>query len=183
VVTEVRVVRIALSQPAATSELLATALGVAPGTLAISRVCERCGDPAHGRPVLAGGGPAFNVSHTDGLALVAVASEGVRVGIDVERVQPRRRLERLARRVLDDDAYAAWRDAPDQLRAFLGAWTAKEAYLKALGIGIATRLADVPSVVDGWTITAIDAGGDYVGALAVDRTDVVPVMQSAGTAS
>ena len=75
-----------------------------------------------------------------------------RVGVDVEEVRPRRRLDALAARVLNDEEHAAWLrldDADEQLRSFLRVWTAKEAYLKALGIGIATRLRDVPARVDG----------------------------------
>ena len=58
-----------------------------------------------------------------------------------------------------------------RLRAFLRAWTEKEAYLKALGIGIATRLRDVPARVDGWSTRALRVGDDRIGALAVDRTE------------
>jgi 4'-phosphopantetheinyl transferase len=181
VLTDVRIARIELREPAGTGELLARALGVTPDTLEISRVCARCGHPTHGKPVIAGG-PAFSVSHTDGLGVVALAPPGTQVGVDVERVRPRARLEQLAARVLGVDALARWRGLPerDRLEAFLLAWSAKEAYLKALGIGVTTRLADVPDAVEGWTIGAIDMGDGYVGAFAVDRPGVIPSDGTAG---
>ena len=76
-------------------------------------------------------------------------------------MRPRGRIDALAARVLNDDEHAAWLaldDADARLRSFLRTWTAKEAYLKALGIGIATRLRDVPARVDGWRTAALDVG-------------------------
>ncbi len=179
---EVRIVRVELDGPAHTAELVAMTLGVRADELSITRVCERCGDPAHGRPRMTGGaGPSFNVSHTDGLALVALGPAGVRVGVDVERVRERPHLDQLARRVLADGVYAEWRGLPEvgRVRAFLQAWTAKEAYLKATGLGIVTRLAEVPDAVDGWTIAPVDAGAGYVGAIAIDRPGVIPSVETA----
>ena len=56
------------------------------------------------------------------------------------------RLEALAARVLCEDEHAAWLESapPEQLHAFLELWTAKEAYLKAIGTGITRPLRDVP---------------------------------------
>jgi 4'-phosphopantetheinyl transferase len=181
--TAVRVVHIPLRGPASTADLLAAALGRAPGELEISRRCRHCGHPSHGRPVLAGG-PSFSVSHSGGLALVALAPADVLVGVDVEQVRRRANLDKLAARVLSPEELAQWRATPpaERLVAFLRQWTAKEAYLKALGLGIATRLADVDVRPDGWTTMSLSVGEDaraHVAALAVDRRDV---MLSDGTA-
>ena len=162
---------------AATRIVLGDALGTDPARVAISRRCAHCGDPAHGRPTVAGPGEiSFSLSHSAGYAVIALTDGGANVGVDVEEVRARSRLDALAARVLNDEEHAAWRaidDADRQLRAFLRAWTAKEAYLKALGIGIATRLRDVPSEVEGWDIRELDAGTNRVAALAVDRTEIV----------
>ena len=163
---------------ATTRLLLAETLGVEPHRVVISRVCARCGHPTHGRPTVAGTGAAavsFSVSHSGTFGVVALAAGDRRIGVDVEAVRPRSRLDALADRVLGAEEHAAWRalDDPDvRLRAFLRAWTAKEAYLKALGIGITTLLRDVPMRVDGWTTRALDLGPACVSVLAVDTTGI-----------
>src|SRR5690242_14234349 len=56
----------------------------------------------NGKPRLARepGRLAFNLSHSGGLALIAIAWGGTEVGVDVERLRPRRALTRLAERRL-----------------------------------------------------------------------------------
>lgn len=159
--------------------VLGDALGIEPAGVDISRRCAHCGHDTHGRPTVVGD-PAspisFSLSHSGDFAVIALAGAGVRVGVDVEEVRPRRRLDALAARVLSGPDHAVWReidDADERLRAFLSAWTEKEAYLKAIGIGIATRLRDVPTSVAGWSMCALDVGAGRRAALAVDRTPVV----------
>jgi phosphopantetheine--protein transferase-like protein len=175
---------------AATRVVLGNALATAPDRVAISRVCAHCGNPTHGRPTVAGNDRiSFSLSHSGAFAVVAVAEGDTRVGVDVEAVRPRPRLAALAARVLNDEEHAAWLAAPEaeRLHVFLRAWTAKEAYLKALGIGIATPLRDVPARVDGWRTCELDVGDQRVGALAVDRAEfdveykaLFPVATSSG---
>ncbi|HUI47506.1 MAG TPA: hypothetical protein VL119_02340, partial [Acidimicrobiia bacterium] len=114
---------------ASTRLLLADALGVAPASLRISRRCAHCGHPTHGRPVLEGDDRlSFSVSHSGSLGVVALGDGDLLIGIDVEVVRPRVRLDALAARVLDAGSYAEWRDlgSDEQLVSFLRAWTAKE---------------------------------------------------------
>ena len=162
---------------AATRIVVADVLGADPARLPISRQCAHCGHPTHGRPAVAGDdGISFSLSHSGSFAVIALAEGGANVGVDVEEVRPRQRLDALAARVLSDAEHAAWlaiEDADERLRSFLRAWTAKEAYLKALGIGIATRLRDVPSQAVGWGTHELDAGSNRVGALAVDQSEFV----------
>jgi phosphopantetheinyl transferase len=161
---------------AAARLVLADALGVEPIAVGISRECMHCGDPAHGRPRVTGDRSiSFSLSHSDAFAVVALADGDVRVGIDCEVVKARTRIDELAARVLSDEAHAAWlsiADADERLRSFLRTWTAKEAYLKALGIGITTALRDVPSAVEGWCIRPLDVGEACVGTIAVDHRDI-----------
>lgn len=101
---------------------------------------------ALGKPRLAHpGAPAFNLSHTDGLALVAVARTPV--GIDVERLRPLADAPGLAHRFLApaEAAAVAARGAEARDAAFLRVWTRKEAVLKASGHGLAldTRAIEV----------------------------------------
>lgn len=92
---------------------------------------------AGGRPRLRSGrGLEFSLSHSNGLALVAVA-DGHEVGVDVELVAPRRDLEALAERALGVEDAAAVREAPEPRRTevFYAAWTRHEARLKCIGTG------------------------------------------------
>jgi 4'-phosphopantetheinyl transferase len=117
-----------------------------PAALRFELTCAVCGSHEHGRPALAGdGGTSFSLSHSSDVAVVAIAPE--RVGVDVEVVRPRRYLDRVARRVLTDGELAQWVALPEheQLAMFLRAWTAKEAYLKMLGVGLTRSLHDVPT--------------------------------------
>jgi 4'-phosphopantetheinyl transferase len=169
--TPIRVAR------AMTRVVLAEALGTSPDRVPISRRCAHCGHPTHGRPTVAGDDRiSFSLSHSSSFAVIALADGAARIGVDVEQVRPRRHLGALAARVLNDDEHAAWlavgEDGDEQLRAFLRAWTTKEAYLKALGIGIATRLRDMPGRVEGWQMREVSVGDTWIAALAVDRTDL-----------
>ena len=121
----------------------------------------------NGKPRLARepGRLSFNLSHSGGLALVAVAPGGTEVGIDVERLRPRRDLARLAERWLPAADAAAVAAADDERReaVFYAAWTRHEARVKCTGAGIAGP-APGPEVVAHQL--EIDAG--YAAALAVD---------------
>lgn len=83
---------------------------------------------------------SFNVSHTDGLVVLAV-TRGHRVGVDVENVT-RPVLEAVPERHFAPDEVRDLRALPvaDQPRAFFDYWTLKEAYIKARGMGLALPL-------------------------------------------
>ena len=97
----------------------------------------------HGKPVLAEpvDGLHFSSSSSADLCLIALTGAGP-VGIDVERVAPRTRLERIAEtRFAPEEAEAILSlDGEARLRAFYNCWTRKEAYLKATGAGLTAPL-------------------------------------------
>jgi phosphopantetheinyl transferase len=82
---------------------------------------------------------SFNLSHSGGWALVALAGGGLDVGVDVERIKERRDLDRLAARWLPEaDALAVAAVPPsDQADVFYPAWTRHEARVKCNGVGLA----------------------------------------------
>jgi 4'-phosphopantetheinyl transferase len=90
-----------------------------------------------GKPVLAGGGIHFNVTHTDGLGLIALAHRPV--GIDVERVRPIANSEGLVSRFFSPRERAEFLSLGDDLRpaGFFRGWTCKEAIIKASGLSVA----------------------------------------------
>ena len=122
--------------------LLAERIGVPPDELRFGREpCPLCGGEDHGRPVLADPGPGleFSLSRAAGLALVALAPTPV--GVDVEALPDPGTVDDVAP-LLHPAEQARIADARLAARpaAFARAWTRKEAYLKALGSGIAADL-------------------------------------------
>ena len=113
------------------------------GTLGKSAEAIRFGYGPAGKPALAGE-PAlcFNVSHSDDLALIAIApaaSPDMALGIDVERLRPVEKIEALVLRCFNAAERAAWQASPCQSRSatFFRLWARKEARLKAAGCGLA----------------------------------------------
>ena len=105
-----------------------------------------------GRPSLAppfdAGGLDFNLAHTRGLVVLAVA-RGLRFGIDVERCDKNVPLA-AARRYFSHPEVAALESLPAAAQPwrFLRLWTLKEAYLKAIGTGISGGLGSVTFHID-----------------------------------
>jgi 4'-phosphopantetheinyl transferase len=84
---------------------------------------------------------SFNLSHTQGLAFVAVAG-GEQIGIDAEIVRPGIDVENLSRRFFcraEADEIMAL-PYGSRCRAFFACWTRKEAILKAQGSGLSAPL-------------------------------------------
>ncbi len=80
----------------------------------------------------------FNLSHCGNLMLAAFGAESP-LGIDLEFMQSIEQSERTVRQYFSVNDWIAYRAMPteQQNRAFLGAWTCREAYGKADGTGFA----------------------------------------------
>lgn len=109
-----------------------------------------------GKPTLAG--LQFSISHTANLSVLAVSKEGV-LGVDLETVRPQPDLARLARHIMTEAEWQRYQTLSDQdqLTAFYCFWTAKEAYLKNLGLGLEIEPAQVET--EGLAPTAAQAEG------------------------
>jgi 4'-phosphopantetheinyl transferase len=145
---------------------------------------------AHGKPALVGtaaaGGLRFNVSHSEGLALVAVASDAD-VGVDVQWIRPDLSWDKIAARFFSPAEVAALRALPAETarEAFCACWTRKESYAKARGEGlqrcfqrftvsvipgephVGLRDDDDPEVASSWSLQTLEVGCGYAAALAV----------------
>jgi 4'-phosphopantetheinyl transferase len=95
------------------------------------------GTGPHGQPRLAADGVRFSLARSGGLALIAV-SDGP-VGADLERVAARPGLADVAaaRFAAREAACIGAGCCGSPVRSFYRHWTAKEAYLKATGLGLA----------------------------------------------
>ena len=159
--------------------VLGTLLGITPKDVAIERG-ER------GRPRLADAiALDFNVSNTRNVTVIAVCeSAGVRVGIDLEHGERTLNHAALARKFLTTRERAALsgRTDDEQRRAFLRAWTCKEAMSKATGdalsaplryldVGLEPALALVdgpePYVPGRWSLASVDVPQPYLASLAI----------------
>lgn len=116
-------------------ELLGGYVGVPPGMLRFSAL-ER------GRPELTGPQRiSFNVSHSGDYALIVVSS-GRTVGIDIEYNDPQLEWRSLVPLVCTEWEQCILDGLPKQMQGqvFFRCWSAKEAILKALGLGITEGL-------------------------------------------
>jgi len=102
----------------------------------------------HGKPALAGAEERsvwqFNLSHSRGLAAIAV-TRGGRIGIDVEGHRGLHRADSLAKTILSEQELAHYERLTEvQQEAFLlRTWTLKEAVLKAMGVGLSVDPREV----------------------------------------
>ena len=175
---------------------LARYTGQRPADVRFDRTCGQCGEP-HGKPVIEGASIGHSVTHSGDLVAVAVARAPV--GVDVEQLDGRPHPlggdgdpEALARLVLSAAEQATLAAVPPsgRARAFLVAWTRKEAVTKATGDGLRAAFSDVVVAADAgpprlvaWpyprppqsvSLLDLDADTGYVAALAViGRCDAV----------
>ncbi len=89
----------------------------------------------HGKPYLTNRAIEFNISHTDNL-LVAIFAPFA-VGIDVEVIKPRKSLDAIIERMLNNDEQNFLACEPNlKLERFFYLWTIKEALVKTTGRGL-----------------------------------------------
>jgi len=140
--------------------LAAKQLGLSPGAaagLTVKRRCAGCGSSEHGKPSIAGVDLSLSRSH--GTVMAAAGPAGTQLGADIERIP--------------SDLFAGFDDyvlAPEERTgpgiaeppesslhgdvirrtARIALWVAKEAVLKAAGLGL---------TLDPSTVSLVDAGG------------------------
>lgn len=167
--------------------ILGLYLGLAPARIELSPT-------ATGKPTLAGLRPesaalTFNLSHAHGKAMVAI-SQGRELGVDLEMIREDVEALKLAERFFSDREQLHVRStAPEsRSREFFHYWVAKEAVLKAEGVGLASLQAceidwssgsdrdGVPVRLGGrsqlpWVVRTLDCGPGWVGAVAAQGSD------------
>ena len=93
----------------------------------------------------------FNLSHSEDFALYAI-TRNQRVGIDLERVVPLADQDDIARRFFSvrEATVLAGLSIEDKARTFYTYWTRKEAYAKAIGLGLSLPFDDFDVSMDMW---------------------------------
>jgi len=137
----------------------------------------------HGKPALPGG-PEFNLSHSGGLACLAISDRVLGVDIEAHREIE----EGVAERFFSPAEYAALSALPASgwTDGFFRCWTRKEAVVKAMGDGLSipldrfdvtlgpgepprmTRLDPEHGAAAGWRLAHLDLGPGMTGALAME---------------
>jgi 4'-phosphopantetheinyl transferase len=150
---------------------------------------------AQGKPALKNGPPdlRFNVSHTEGLAVLALVRER-EIGVDAEKIRAQPDAQKLAKRFFSarEQLFLGKLSGDELQRAFFRCWTRKEAYIKAKGEGLSIPLhafdvsleEDQPAALVGtrpdpteagrWTLYDLSVGQGYAAALTVAH---VPTTQ------
>lgn len=165
--------------------LLGRYLGLAPASL-------RFGRGASGKPCLVGphAGLAFNLTHSHGRALLAVGDR--QLGVDLEMASANVEIMEIAERYFFGTELADIRSQSSglQRRAFYRYWVAKEAVLKAEGVGLgfpldrfavafdpgdASRASvhskDTSQLSDEWWVRMLASEPDWPAAVATRGTD------------
>jgi|SRR5229473_5676659 4'-phosphopantetheinyl transferase len=135
-----------------------------------------------GKPVLRGAESLhFSVSHSQDLALLAIARS--QVGIDVECVQTIVPRQAVIEQYLARPEWSHLQALPPKARAvaLCRCWTQKEAVLKALGVGLLYPPRYVNVLADGgkshvvralgsnWLVRRVDAPVGYAAAVAIEQ--------------
>ena len=98
----------------------------------------------------------FNVSHSEELALYGITRDR-RIGIDLEYLREMNDVVQIAQRFFAprESAVIASLHGDEQKRVFFQFWTAKEAYLKAIGSGLAGGLDKVEISLEKQAVTLL----------------------------
>ncbi len=143
---------------------------------------------AFGKPRPEGSEIRFNVSHSHGMAMIAI-TRGREIGCDIERIDPSFADDKIPERFFSPNEVAALRALParDQCEAFFRCWTRKEAFIKACGMGMSLALdsfdvsLDRPMLLrgaDGWSLHDVDAPEGYAAAIVLEDQPAITMPTS-----
>lgn len=144
-----------------------------------------------GKPYLpAPGAPSLSLAHTLGCSAMAVAAPDLPLGIDLERYRSIPEASLIAERWFDVQERRAL-GRGDAIGRFLSLWTAREAALKAAGVGLSVEFERVELLLDDrdqprrvvlplsadavWDVHPLTIGREVVAALAVPPGRAVEV--------
>ena len=166
-------------------QLLAACLQTTPSAIRLSL-------GTHGKPAITGqtgaNGLRFSSSHSADWALIAIA-RGIELGVDLEQHRPMNDVEDLVKNCFSEAEISELSRLPQALKAagFINGWTRKEAFVKAIGLGLSYPLnriavslvpgrpaallavADDPDAIKKWTLISLDAFPHYSAALVFEN--------------
>jgi 4'-phosphopantetheinyl transferase len=129
----------------------------------------------------------FNLSHSGDMIVYAI-SKGRDVGIDIQKIKDNDSIMDIVDHYFSETEKAAFRSLPDEqkLKGFHSCWTRKEAYIKALGMGLSYPLNSFTMPVTpenssaviyddsetAYSVTDINTSPGYTAAVVVKGNDV-----------
>lgn len=124
-----------IKQRAALRQILSRYCNTSPQEITLSRTKE-------GKPFVARSSLQFSISHSHNLWLCAVSGATTSLGVDLEIIKKPRDISSIVTRYFAEDEIALFAKLPtsQQCAFFYSRWTLKEAFLKAVGCGIAGGL-------------------------------------------
>ena len=156
--------------------------------LATSPLAVRLELGVHGKPIVSGqadgGDLRFNCSHSGDWALVALA-RGIELGVDLEQHRPMTDAADVAKKFFTTAEINELNQLPSALKTagFFNCWTRKEAFIKALGLGLSYPLnrfvvslspekpaallavTDDPAALEKWSMISLKVVPEYSAAL------------------
>jgi 4'-phosphopantetheinyl transferase len=136
----------------------------------------------------------FNLSHSRDLALCVIA-RGAEVGCDIEWRNPELACPAVARRLFAPAEWAALEALPEAqwVEGFFNCWTRKEAYVKALGLGLSYPLdaftvsvgesATLVEAMSGWSLISFEPAPGYQAALVTGSPCIRPSASATASCS
>ena len=171
--------------------VLRSLLALISGSSVADLVIETARDST--KPQLAGPSAyVFNLSHSEGLGLVAVSrASAVRaIGVDIERIRPNPAIDALTQRLFSSSErheISGITGSSERIEAFYACWCRKEAVMKGIGTGVDLPLADfdvsvrssnphpvagrgdAQIAVSGWLVEPLHVAKGFAAALAILR--------------
>jgi 4'-phosphopantetheinyl transferase len=161
--------------------LLSSYLNVSPESIELS-------NNHSGKPYLSDANLSFNVSHSSDLLIIGICS-GSEIGVDIQNVYPIENPETIIKNTFSqkERTFLSKYQNNDLHIPFFSIWTAKEAYIKALGEGFQKNSKDfslIPEPSRGvfqlldpsnkdqespWTIRSVEVIPGYVAAIAANN--------------
>jgi 4'-phosphopantetheinyl transferase len=134
----------------------------------------------------------FNISHSEAYALLGFTLDHL-IGVDLEYQKPMTEAVKIAQRFFSPSEFKILAATPpeEQVQLFFRFWTAKEAYLKAIGTGLSGSLSEVEVVLNEtqsrylltlpeaqpenspWSLYPCSPETNYLGAIAIN-SDIQP---------
>lgn len=157
----------------------------------ISRIAEDviiCIDK-YGKPYIESDNLSFNLSHSGDAVLYSVTS-GRNVGVDIQHMREIDSMDDIVERFFSEDEISDYRSLPEHLKkeGFYNCWSRKEAYIKALGLGLSypldsftvslipgsdvKLLNDKSNDISQWSLKGLPVFPEYAAAVAVFGTDI-----------
>jgi 4'-phosphopantetheinyl transferase len=123
----------------------------------------------------------FNLSHSEEMAVYGLTTGG-RIGVDLEKMRSMKDLNSLTKRFFCAEEHELIAKSQEKETLFFQLWTAKEAYLKAVGTGISGGLDRVEvclnplkldNVAGEWQLWTREIGDNYRATVAIEGCDRV----------